>query len=293
MPNDTHNHWNEAKLTDTSNQLNSHTFVDTHSHIYEPDFEEDREAVIQRAKDAGVGHIFMPNINTESIDRMLKLWQQHPDYLSPMLGLHPEDVKEDYHEVLHDMHQRLQAETHPFVAIGEIGLDYYWDRSFEAEQRDAFRTQVEWALELDLPLMIHCRAAHRDLVDILQTLTNTKSERTENAKRQNTLRGVFHCFGGTKEEAEELLQFEHFALGIGGVLTYKKSTLPEVLQGVPLERIVVETDAPYLAPVPHRGKRNEPSFARHTVLRLSEIYGTSEQKVMEQTNMNVKRIFTR
>ncbi|MBQ0049328.1 MAG: TatD family hydrolase [Bacteroidales bacterium] len=266
-------------------------FIDTHSHIYEPEFDEDREEVIQRAKEAGIGHIFLPNINAESIDPMLRLCQQHPDYLSPMLGLHPEDVKGDYRNVLSGMQQQFLCAHHPFIAIGEVGLDYYWDRTFEAEQREAFRTQVKWALHHDLPLMIHCRAAHRDLVDILRDVTTNQADEQKDTMPHGLLRGVFHCFGGTKEDAEELMQFENFALGIGGILTYKKSTLPEVLQVVPLERVVIETDAPYLAPVPHRGKRNEPAFAQHTVERLADIYGVSVPYIMEQTNMNVKRIF--
>lgn len=268
-------------------------FTDTHSHIYEPEFDEDREEVIQRAKEAGVERIFLPNINKESIGPMLQLCEKHPGYLFPMMGLHPEDVKENYQEILANMHQQFLTPHHPFIAVGEVGLDFYWDRTYEQEQREAFREQASWALDFHLPLMIHCRSAHRDLVDTLQALltSNEFGKKLRTPSQTPLLRGIFHCFGGTPEEAAELLQFEGFALGIGGVLTYKKSTLPETLKSVPLNRIVVETDAPYLSPVPHRGKRNEPAFAIHTVRKLAEIYAVSEHEVMEETNMNVKRIF--
>lgn len=255
-------------------------FIDTHSHIYGPEFDEDRDQVVARAKEAGVEAILLPNINAETIQPMLDLCHQCPGYAFPMMGLHPEDVADDYQSVLDAMHQLLLQPDHPYIAVGEVGLDYYWDQSRCAEQLDAFEQQVCWAAELHLPLMIHCRAAHVQLVDVMR-------------RHQGVgLTGVFHCFGGTAEEAAELLQFEGFVLGIGGVLTYKKSTLPEVLKQVPLERLVVETDAPYLAPVPCRGKRNESAFAIHTVRKLAEVYQVSEEEVMKCTNGNAKRLFT-
>lgn len=255
-------------------------FIDTHSHIYEPEFDEDRDAVVQRAREAGVDSVLLPNINRETVQPMLDLCVRYPGYLYPMMGLHPEDVDEHYQEILDYMHECLVQPGNPYIAVGEIGLDYYWDRTWYEEQKVAFEQQVEWAKELNLPLMIHSRSAHAELVEVMRR------------HQGDGLRGVFHCFGGTADEAEELLQFDGFVLGIGGVLTYKKSTLPEVLQNVPLERIVVETDAPYLAPVPHRGKRNEPAFAIHTVQRLSEIYNVSAEEVMRQTTSNAKRVFT-
>lgn len=256
-------------------------FIDTHSHIYGPEFDEDRDEVVSRALEAGVDKILLPNINADTVRPMLDLAARYPSVMFPMMGLHPEDVTENYRSVLDSMHIMLLQPDHPFVAVGEIGLDFYWDRTYYDAQLLSFDEQVGWANEQNLPLMIHSRSAHRELVDIMQ------------AHRQENLTGVFHCFGGTQEEAAELLSFDGFMLGIGGVLTYKKSTLPEVLRAVPLDRIVVETDAPYLAPVPCRGKRNESSFAIYTVRKLAEVYHASVEEVMNQTNMNVQRVFKR
>lgn len=254
-------------------------FIDTHSHIYGEEFDEDREEVIIRAKETGVDKIFLPNINSESIRPMLNLYQQHPDYLFPMIGLHPEDVGATYQQTLREMYEMLSRPPHPFIAVGEVGLDFYWDRTYCKEQTEAFEQQIRWAEEYRLPLVIHCRSAHTELVSIMKRHANSG------------LTGIFHCFGGSEEEAKELLQFEGFMLGIGGVLTYKKSTLPEVLTHIPLTRIAIETDAPYLAPVPKRGKRNEPAFAIHTLRMIAAIYGTSEEEVMEKTNENVQHVF--
>lgn len=253
-------------------------FIDTHSHIYGPEFSEDIAEVIARAKEAGVDKVLLPNINSETVQPMLDLCQQYPGYLFPMIGVHPEDLAEDYQKQLDDMHVLLK-EGHPYIAIGEIGLDYYWEATRSEEQKDAFEQQVSWAAEHHLPLMIHTRSAHQDLVEIM------KRHEGEH------LKGVFHCFGGTREEAEELLRFDGFVLGIGGVLTYKKSKLHEVVKEIPLSRIVIETDAPYLAPVPCRGKRNEPAFARHTLERLADIYKVTPEEVMKRTNDNVLSIF--
>lgn len=254
--------------------------IDTHSHIYEPEFDVDCEDVILRAREAGVEYILLPNINAGSIAPMLDLCRRHPGYCFPMLGLHPEDVvPATYQQVLDDMAKLLEAPHHPYIAIGEVGLDYYWDQSNAREQEIAFRTQIEWAIQYHLPLMIHSRSAHRQLVAAIGEYQG------------ENLSGVFHCFGGTKEEALELLQFPGFMLGIGGVLTYKKSTLPEVLTAVPLERIVLETDAPYLAPVPHRGKRNESAFVVEVLRKVAHIYNVSESEAETVTNNNVKRIF--
>lgn len=252
--------------------------IDTHSHIYGPEFDDDREDVIRRAKDAGVECILLPNINSESIRPMLELCRQYPGYCFPMMGLHPEDVRDDYEDVLASMWQELQA-PHPYIAIGEVGLDFYWDETWREQQLDAFERQVCWARDLHLPLVIHCRKAHRELVDIMER------------HRDERLTGVFHCFGGSADEASELLSFPGFVLGIGGVLTYKKSTLPEALRDVPLERVVIETDAPYLAPVPHRGKRNESAFSLHTLQRLATLYDRTPEEVDNMTSETAKRIF--
>lgn len=252
-------------------------FIDTHSHIYDEEFNEDIDEVILRAKEAGVSKIFLPNVNRESILPMLKLSLEYPEYCIPMIGLHPEDIKDDYRQVLDDMHELLSNNS--FIAIGEVGLDYYWDRSLYDLQQEVFEEQIQWAIESGLPLMIHARSAHKELIEIMKR------------HKDDHLTGVFHCFSGTAEEAQELLQFEGFVLGIGGVLTFKKSPLPDALRAIPLDRIVIETDAPYLAPVPKRGKRNEPAFARYTLERLAELYAVSPEEVAAYTNANVKRIF--
>ena len=253
--------------------------IDTHSHIYEPVFNADRDEVITRARQAGVEYILLPNINTESIEQMLDMCRHYPDYCFPMLGLHPEDIEENYKQVLADMKALLEVLDHPYIAIGEVGLDYYWDKTKVKEQEEVFRTQIEWAIEYHLPLMIHSRSAHRQLVTAISEY------------KDEALSGVFHCFGGSKEEAQELLQFPNFMLGIGGVVTYKNSHLAETLTSVPLERIVLETDAPYLAPVPYRGKRNESAYVVETLRKVAQIYNVSEQEAESVTNNNAKRIF--
>ena len=255
--------------------------IDTHSHIYEPQFDSDREEVILRARQAGVECILLPNINSGSIAPMLDTCRRFPGYCFPMIGLHPEDIEEDYKQVLADMEKLLKAPDHPYIAIGEIGLDYYWDKSKVKEQEETFRTQIEWAIQYHLPLMIHSRSAHRQLVTAIKEY------------RDETLSGIFHCFSGSAEEARELLKFQGFALGIGGVLTYKNCHLIETLSTVPLDRIVLETDSPYLAPVPHRGQRNESAYVVEVLRKVAQIYNVSEQEVERVTNSNAKRIFPR
>lgn len=253
--------------------------IDTHSHLYTEEFEKDIQDVVKRAQAAGVSQIFLPNINKESISPMLSLCSSYPDYFHPMMGLHPEDITPDFRHVLKEMHDRLMQDNHPYIAIGEIGLDYYWDQTYIKEQQEAFDQQVGWAEETGLPLMIHCRNAHKDLVNLLRQ------------HKHENLHGVFHCFSGTADEAAELLAFNGFVLGIGGSVTFKKSSLPEVLDTVPLERIVLETDAPYLAPVPHRGKRNESAYIRDTVTRLATIYKVTPEHVAAVTSHTVQTIF--
>lgn len=251
-------------------------FVDTHCHLDGEEFREDLEAVITRAREAGVAAIGIPGINLQSLDTVIDVCHRYPNYCYPMLGLHPEDVKADWREVL----ERIKAAITPeVIAIGEVGLDYYWSREFEKEQLEAFEEQVRWAVELQLPLMIHCRKAQNEMVAIIK-------------KYQKYLPGgVFHCFTGNEHEAEELLQFDRFVLGIGGVSTFKKSHLPEVLPAVvPLDRIVLETDAPYMAPVPKRGERNEPAYVAYVLNRLAEAYGVSEEELAQKTNDNCKKV---
>lgn len=255
--------------------------IDTHSHIYGEEFSEDRDEVVARAFNAGVSHIFLPNINKESIAPMLSLCKRYPESCHPMMGLHPSDVTEDYPEVLAYMKILIDVPDHPYVGIGEVGLDFYWDTTCREEQITAFRIQVEWALEKHLPLVIHARSAHEELLQIMHDYSECN------------LKGIFHCFGGTLDEACDLLAFDGFCLGIGGILTFKKSLLPEVLRHIPLSRIVLETDAPYLAPVPYRGKRNESAYVAEVLREISRLYEVAEVEVERQTDENVRRIFTR
>ncbi len=250
--------------------------IDTHCHLDGEEFREDLEAVIARAREAGVVAIGVPGIDLKSCETIPALCSQYPGYCYPMLGLHPEEVRSDWREVLKAIYPSLQGS----IAIGEVGLDFYWSREFEREQLEAFEEQVRWSVELQLPLMIHCRKAQNELLYILKRY------------KDDLPGGVFHCFTGNEIEARELLSFDRFVLGIGGVLTFKKSKLPETLaQAVPLSRIVLETDAPYMAPVPMRGQRNEPAFVAHVRRRLAEVYGVSEEEVSAATNANVARVF--
>ena len=256
------------------------SIIDTHCHIDGEEFAEDREAVMQRAREAGVGKVFVPAIDLTTSERILQLCQQYPDYLYPMVGLHPEEVHADWREQLSAIKSILNSQLSIVNCIGEVGLDYYWSREFEQEQLEAFEEQVKWSVETQLPLMIHCRKAQNELVSIIKRYARDLSG------------GVFHCFTGNELEARELLQFDRFVLGIGGVLTFKKSHLPEVLpKVVPLDRIVLETDAPYMAPVPMRGQRNEPAYTLHVLRKLAEAYNVSESDIAAATNANVARIF--
>ena len=253
-------------------------FIDTHAHLDGAEFAEDRATVVQRAKEAGASQVFIPAIDLPSLDTVMDFCRQFPDFAYPMVGLHPEEVKADWQEVLSAMHPHLSDAG--VIAIGEVGLDFYWSREFEKEQMAAFEEQVRWSVETRLPLMIHCRKAQNELVGILRRY------------QKELPGGVFHCFTGNENEARQLLEFENFVLGIGGVLTFKKSHLPEVLPAVvPLSRIVLETDAPYMAPVPKRGERNESSFIPYIIARLADAYGVEEEEVARQTNENVGRVF--
>ena len=252
-------------------------FIDTHCHLDGEEFQNDLEVVIARAQKAGVGAVAIPGIDLSSCDTVLSICRKFPSYCYPMLGLHPEEVRGDWRDVLAQIKHRLSDSQ--VIAIGEVGLDFYWSREFEQAQLAAFEEQVKWSVELQLPLMIHCRKAQNELVAILKRY------------KDNLPGGVFHCFTGNELEAKELLQFERFVLGIGGVLTFKKSHLPEVLPAcVPLDRIVLETDAPYMAPVPMRGQRNEPAFIAYVLQCLADAYGVNAEMVTNQTNLNCEKI---
>ena len=253
-------------------------FIDTHIHIDGEEFKDDLEEVVARAKEAGAIQLLVPGINYNSIASMKAVCERFPDFIRPMIGLHPEDVKEDYKEVLGKMRQELANDNR--IAIGEVGLDYYWSREFEKEQLDAFEQQVQWSVETQLPLMIHCRKAQNEMVKIIRRY------------EKELPGGVFHCFTGNQHEAIELLQFDKFVLGIGGVSTFKKSHLAEDLAAVvPLDRIVLETDAPYMAPAPHRGERNESSFIPFIIEKLALAYGVSNEDLAAVTTATAKRVF--
>ena len=259
--------------------------IDTHTHLDGEEFREDLPEVISRAREAGITQVFVPTIDLKSCDTVLEVCRQYPDYARPMLGLHPEEVRSDWREVLGKIKEKLSSHLSPLtphsssiIAIGEVGLDYYWSREYEREQIEAFEEQVRWSVETRLPLMIHCRKAQNEMVSLLKHY------------KDDLPGGVFHCFTGNELEAAELLQFDRFVLGIGGVLTFKKSHLPEVLPSVvPLSRIVLETDSPYMAPVPHRGKRNESAYVVEVARKLADCYNISIEEVARITTENALR----
>lgn len=272
--------------------IDVYEIVDTHTHLDGEEFDEDRSEVILRAKEAGVGMVFLPAIDVKTSEAVLKLSHEYPGYAYPMVGLHPEEVKADWKEQLKKIEAILDEHLtavdglngikykSDYIAIGEIGLDFYWSREFEKEQLEAFEKQVEWSYETGLPLMIHCRKAQNEMLHILRKW------------KDKLPGGVFHCFTGNQQEAKELLEYDNFVLGIGGVSTFKSSHLREDLPAaVPLERIVLETDSPYMAPVPYRGKRNESAFVVQVMKTLATAYGVSEEEVAKVTNQNVERVF--
>ena len=251
--------------------------IDTHTHLDAEEFNEDRAEAFARAREAGVGKVLLPAIDVKTTHAVLALSREYPGYAYPMIGLHPEEVKADWKEQLAEL-RKMQISD--FIAIGEIGLDYYWSREFEHEQLEAFEEQVKWAIETRLPLMIHCRKAQNEMVHLLRQY------------QKDFPGGVFHCFTGNQKEAEELLSFDNFVLGIGGVSTFKSSHLREDLPAVvPMNRIVLETDSPYMAPVPFRGKRNESAFVVEVLKTLAKAYGVSDEEFAKQTNETVERVF--
>ena len=270
--------------------------VDTHTHVYDHQFSLDRDAAIQRALEAGVGMMLLPNVDAFTIAPMLELHEQYPDCTRMMMGLQPEEVKEDYKDVLSQMEKELSDATPApqvhrpqssvpsppsyvhYVGVGEVGLDFYWDATYEKQQLDAFETQLDWAKQLGLPLSIHCRNAFDKMVRILEK------------KQDGGLRGIMHCFTGTVEEAKVYLELG-FHLGLGGVTTYKNCGVKDYLPNLPLDRIVLETDAPYLAPVPCRGKRNEPAFLVHTAQKIAEILQMPLEEFADVTSSNVRNLF--
>ncbi len=258
--------------------------IDTHIHIDEEAYAVDREEVIARQREAGVEAMIVPGVNAQSIDGILDICQRHKGYCFPALGFHPQDVKEDWQEQWAIIEKAIREYRNELVAIGEIGLDYYWDTTFKEAQQEVFQRQLDLAQELDLPIMIHNRDATEDTLKILKAFS------IQHSAFSSPLRGVMHCFNGSKEVAKQILDMGLY-LGIGGVLTFKNCKLFETLEVVPLDRIVLETDGPYLAPTPHRGERNESRLMIFVVQRLAEIYGTTPEEIIEQTTKNVKKLF--
>lgn len=252
-------------------------FIDTHTHLYDETLMPEMPTLLQRAMDADVQRMYMPNCNSETITGMMALASKYPQLCYPMMGLHPCYVKEDFENELQIVAEWLQKES--FAAIGEIGLDYYWDTQFRQQQITAFEQQIDWALQYQLPIVIHSREATRDCIDIVRK------------KHQGgALKGVFHCFSGTVEEALEVAALG-FYLGIGGVVTFKKSNLSEVISAVGLQQIVLETDAPYLAPIPFRGKRNESSYIPLIAQAIATHLATDMAAVKSITTTNALRLF--
>lgn len=257
--------------------------IDTHCHIDEAAFDADREEVIARQQESGVEAMIVPGVNVASIETVLQVCHAHSGYCYPALGLHPEDVKVDWEDQLAIVEQAIRAHRNELVAIGEIGLDYYWDKTFKAEQQDVLRRQLLLARELDLPVILHNRESTEDIIRVVKEISIQHSA-------FSPLRGVFHCFNGSKETVEEILKMG-FYVGIGGVLTFKNSKLADKLEVVPLDRIVLETDAPYMAPVPHRGERNESRLMIHVAERLAQVYNCSVETIIEVTTANAKQLF--
>lgn len=251
--------------------------IDTHSHIYSEDFDADRTEVIHRALQAGVTRIIMPNVDSGSLPGMLETERMFPDVCLAAIGLHPTSVKENYRDELALVKSEL--ERRKYMAIGEIGIDLYWDKTFYTEQVFALQTQVQWALDSNLPVIIHVRDSHKETIEALQPFKN------------KGLRGVFHCFTGSSKEAEEIAELGDFMLGIGGVVTFKNSGLAGNLKDIPLTKLVLETDTPYLAPVPFRGKRNEPAYTALVRDKLAEVYQVSAEEIDEITTRNAEKLF--
>lgn len=252
------------------------TLIDTHCHLYSEEFENDVEEVIQQAKSLGVQRFYMPGINSEVIERMLMLAEKHPNTCIPMMGLHPCYVKENYVQELNIVEQWLNKKQ--FVAVGEIGLDFYWDTTFKTQQYEAFIQQMQYAVERKIPIVIHTRNAMQETIEAVKPFA------------EKGLTGIFHCFGESYEIAKKIIDM-NFMLGIGGVLTYKKSGLAETLQKVDLQHLVLETDAPYLTPVPFRGKRNESSYLEYIVQQLAAVKNVTVQEVAAITTNNAEKIF--
>ncbi len=250
--------------------------TDTHAHIFLEEFDDDLDEVITKSKAAGIEKIFMPNVDSRTIDCMLAVEAKHKNYCFPMMGLHPCSVKENYEDELSKVEELLNKR--PFYAIGEIGTDLYWDKSHINEQVIAFDTQVEWAKSLGLPVVIHCRETIDMTIDLVRK------------HQDGRLKGIFHCFTGSLNQAREIMDLGLY-LGIGGVVTFKNGGLDKIMPEIPLDYIVLETDSPYLTPTPHRGKRNDPSYLRIIAEKVAILKETTFNDVAEATTLNARKIF--
>ncbi len=253
--------------------------IDTHSHIYSEEFSEDKQEVIQRAKEAGVRHIIMPNVDGESLPLLLETEKTFPDYCHAAIGLHPTSVNENYHSELEIIEREL--ERRQWIGVGEIGIDLYWDKTYIREQIIVFRQQIEWAIKYNLPVIIHVRDSFDETMQVLSEF------------KSSPLKGIFHSFAGNLEQANEMLEFNGFMLGINGIITFKNSGLANVVRNLPLNRLVLETDAPYLTPAPFRGKRNESAYLSLVVNKFSEVFQLSTDEIITQTIENTLKIFNK
>lgn len=250
--------------------------IDTHTHLYSKQFDEDRDEMMQRAINEGVSRFFIPAIDSGYNKAMFELEKNYPDHVFLMMGLHPTSVKENYLEELSLVKEWLDKRK--FYAVGEIGIDLYWDKTFLKEQQEAFKKQIDWAKEKELPIVIHCRESFDEIFEVLDDVKDDK------------LFGIFHCFTGTKEQAERAISY-NMKLGIGGVVTFKNGKIDQFLNEIPLKHIVLETDAPYLAPVPYRGKRNESSYIINVLDKLADIYNLTPEEIAAVTTRNSKEVF--
>ena len=251
-------------------------FIDTHTHLYVSEFDKDRDEVMKRAIEAGVGQFVLPAIDSHHTKAMHALCEQYPDRVSMMMGLHPTHVGENHVDEL--AHVEAQLKSGKYVAVGEIGIDLYWDTTTLVLQQKAFHQQIQWALDYDLPIVIHCRDAFKEVFEVLD------------AYKSDRLRGIFHCFTGTEEDAHRAIS-HNMLLGIGGVVTFKNGKIDQYLSDIPLEKIVLETDAPYLAPVPYRGKRNESAYLPLIAQKVADLYGVSLEAIAAQTTANARKLF--
>ena len=250
--------------------------IDTHAHLYDEVFDGDRQLMLQRAKAVGVSAIVLPNVDSQSMGLLKNLVDAYPELCFPAAGLHPCSVNKNFREELTKVEQELASKK--YFAVGETGLDFYWDTTFAEEQKISFRVQIEWASAMNLPLIIHTRNSFDSAYEII-------------AEYKGLVGGIFHCFSGSVEDAQKIISLGGFKMGIGGSVTYKNSTLPHVISEIPLEHLVLETDAPYLPPVPHRGKRNETSYIAIVGQKLAEIKSVSFDEIVRQTTLNAREIF--